>query len=94
MRAILTLILLAAIVVVVLVMTDVINIRQTGGAELPAVAVQEGRMPEFDVDTADVQLGTERRQIDVPTVDVRSADERAANNGEIERDVPAPADTR
>ena len=82
MRAILTLILLAAIVLLVLVMTDVVSIRQTEEARAPAIEVDEGQMPEFDVDTADIELGTERRQVEVevPAVRMRGARE----NGERE----------
>ncbi|MBC2779020.1 hypothetical protein [Parasphingopyxis marina] len=77
MRALLTLLVLAAIVIVVLVMTDVINIRQTNDGRMPEIAVDEGEMPEFEVDTADIDVATERRsvEVDVPTVSVRGADE-------------------
>lgn len=80
MRAILTLILLAAVVLLVLVLTDVVNIRQTEEARAPAIEVDEGRLPEFDVDTADIELGTERREVevDVPAIRMRGARE----NGE------------
>ncbi|MFN2259837.1 MAG: hypothetical protein ABR601_08370 [Parasphingopyxis sp.] len=82
MRAILMLILLAAIILLVLVMTDVVNIRQTDEARAPAIEIDEGRLPEFDVDTADIELGTERRsvEVDVPAVRMRGAEE----NGERE----------
>lgn len=82
MRALLTLLLLAAVVIVILILTDVINISQTEEASLPEVQVEEGRMPEFDVDTADVDLGTERRtvEVEVPRVDVRGADEADADD--------------
>lgn len=77
MRAILMLILLAAIVLLVLVVTDVVNIRQTDEGRAPAIAVEEGRLPEFDVDTADIELDRERRavEVDVPAVRVRGARE-------------------
>jgi len=48
------------------------SVDQTEEAELPDVDVtaEEGNMPEFDVDTADVEVGTEEKTIEVPTVDV------------------------
>lgn len=46
------------------------DIDQTEEAELPEVSVEGGNMPEFDVETADVDVGTEEVTVDVPTVDV------------------------
>lgn len=61
MRAILGLLLIVAIVVLGLVMTNVIDIRQT----------EEGSLPEFDVDTNDVEIGTETREVEVPVIETR-----------------------
>lgn len=65
MRAILTLLILAVVVAIVLIMTGVIDIDQT----------QEARLPAYDIDTPEVDVGTETREIEVPTIDVQSADE-------------------
>ena len=46
------------------------DVDQTKEAELPDVDVQGGQMPEFDVETADVDVGTEQKTIEVPDVDV------------------------
>ena len=48
------------------------SVDQTEEAELPDVDVSAdgGNMPEFDVDTADVDVGSEEVTVDVPTVDV------------------------
>ena len=91
MRAILTLILLAGIVLLVLVMTDVVNIRQTEGAKPPAIAVERGQLPEFDVDTAEIELDTERRavEVDVPAIRMRGADD----NGQTDEAATEAADT-
>ena len=89
MRAILMLLLLAAVVFVVLIMTNVIDIRQTREGALPAVQVERGEMPEFEVDTADIDVGTERRTVEVPSIEVRGAgeaeDEEANASAEVER---------
>lgn len=50
------------------------DVEQTEEAELPEVDVQGGQMPEFDADVADVEVGTEEKTIDVPTVDIDEAD--------------------
>ena len=46
------------------------DIDQTEEAELPEVDVEGGNMPEFDVETADVDVGTEEVTVEVPDVDV------------------------
>lgn len=46
------------------------DLEQTEEGELPEVEVQEGSMPEYDVDPADVDVGTEERTVEVPTVDI------------------------
>lgn len=94
MRAILTLVLLAAIVLLVLVMTDVVDIRQTEGARAPAIAIEEGQMPSFDVDTAEIELGTERREVEleVPAVRVRGPGDDDPDSAAD--DAAGPADSR
>lgn len=88
MRALLALLLIAAVVLVALIMTDVININQTREASLPALSVEQGALPEFDVNTADIDIGSERRnvEVDVPTIEMRGAAENADNG---EADAPA-----
>ena len=51
------------------------DVDQTEEAELPEVDVEGGNMPEFDVETADVEVGTEEVTVDVPTVDVDMPDD-------------------
>lgn len=46
------------------------TVEQTEEGELPEVETRGGELPEYDVDAADVEVGTERREIDVPTVDI------------------------
>ena len=48
------------------------DIDQTEEGALPDVDVsaEGGNLPEFDVETADVDVGTEEATIEVPTVDV------------------------
>ena len=51
------------------------DVDQTEEAELPEVDVEGGNMPEFDVETADVEVGEEEVTVDVPTVDVDMPDD-------------------
>ncbi|MFN2099406.1 hypothetical protein [Altererythrobacter sp. MF3-039] len=46
------------------------DVDQTEEGEMPDVDVEGGNLPEFDVETADVDVGTEEVTVDVPTVDV------------------------
>lgn len=52
------------------------DVEQTEEGDLPEIDIdaQGGNMPEYDVDTADVEIGTEERTVDVPTIDVEEAD--------------------
>lgn len=60
------------------------DVEQTEEGELPEVEAQGGNMPEYDVDTADVDVGTEERTVEVPTVDVEEADANEATVEEVE----------
>ena len=48
------------------------DVDQTKEGELPDVDVNAsgGQLPEFDVEGPDVNVGTENKTIEVPTVDV------------------------
>lgn len=65
-----------AIVAVVLVVAafafGLIDIDQTKETKLPEVAVQGGQAPAFDVDAADVKVGSTTTDVSVPKVDVSS----------------------
>lgn len=50
------------------------DVEQTEEAEMPDVSVEGGNMPEYDVDTPDVDVTTETRTVEVPVVDVDEAD--------------------
>jgi len=48
------------------------RVRQTEEGNMPDVEVKTegGKLPEYDVDAADVDVKTEKREIEVPTVTV------------------------
>ncbi len=46
------------------------DVDQTEEGELPEVTVEGGNMPEFDVETADVDIGTKETTVEVPDVDI------------------------
>ena len=54
------------------------SVEQTEEGSLPDVdmQVEEGNMPAYDVDTADVDVGTRETTMDVPKVDVYTEEEQ------------------
>lgn len=67
------------------------RVRQTEEGEMPDVDVsaEGGKMPEYDVDAADVDVKTEKREVTVPDVDVNMPGEDKAND-EGEKEGPPP----
>lgn len=51
------------------------RVEQTQEGELPEVEVEGGQLPEYDVDPAEVEIGTEKKEITVPDIDVTMPDE-------------------
>ena len=72
--------LIAIIVIVALVVAafafGFINIDQVKTAKLPDVQVEAtgGQAPAFDVETADINVGTKEESVAVPTVEVGTKD--------------------
>ncbi|RED13267.1 hypothetical protein [Pontivivens insulae] len=58
-----------------------IDVEQTQQAELPEISVEGGQAPEFSATTGDVEVGSEQVTLNVPTVDLQSAEEEAAEEG-------------
>jgi len=56
------------------------DVDKTKNGAMPDVDVNVsgGQLPEYNVTTPDVNVGTENKTIQVPTVDVKSADEKKA----------------
>lgn len=46
------------------------EVRKTEEGEMPDVNVSGGQMPEYDVDTPDVDVEMEKREIEVPAVNI------------------------
>lgn len=54
-----------------------IDVDQNKEARLPEVSVEGGQAPSYDVDTADVNVGTKTESVPVPDVDVDVSTDRA-----------------
>jgi hypothetical protein len=52
------------------------DIDQTREAELPEVEVRGGQMPQYDVDTADIDVNERPAEVNVPDIDVDVDTER------------------
>jgi len=79
-RAILLLLIGIIGAAILLVMTGLVDIRQTDPAVMPKVSVNEdgiqakgGQAPSFDVETGTVSIGNTTRDVTVPTLEVESA---------------------
>lgn len=66
------------------------RVRQTEEGELPDVDVstEGGNVPEYDVDAADVDVSTEKREVTVPDVDVNMPGENTEERNEDEGNRP------
>ena len=51
------------------------DVDQTEEGALPDVDVDGGNLPEYDVEGPDVDVGTETRTVEVPTLDVDGPDD-------------------
>ncbi|WP_415844135.1 hypothetical protein ACMYUJ_11945 [Stutzerimonas zhaodongensis] len=67
------------------------DVEQTEEGSLPNVEVEGGNMPEYDVDTPDVDVGTKEKTITVPDVDVDLPDDEPAVGEPAAPRAPAPA---
>jgi uncharacterized membrane protein (Fun14 family) len=72
-RAVLIILAIAALVLVVLLATGIIDINQTREAKLPDVNVsaEGGQTPAFDVNAKEVVVGTTPTNVTVPTVETK-----------------------
>jgi hypothetical protein len=52
------------------------EVEQTEEGEMPEI--EGGNMPEYEADTADIDIETEEQTVEVPELEVESADEEQA----------------
>ena len=67
-----------AMVLMLVIGTAGCRVSQTEEGEMPDVdvKVEDGKLPEYDGDTAEVEVGTEKKTIEVPDVDVNMPEEK------------------
>lgn len=75
---------IAAVVAVIAIAFGVymIDVDQTEEGSLPDVdiSMEGGNMPEFDAEVGDIETGTETVTMEVPTLDIQSPEEDAADD--------------
>jgi len=73
-RTILVILAIAALALIVLLATGILDINQTKEASLPDVDVsaEGGQIPAFDVDAKEVVVGTTETNVTVPDVSIDS----------------------
>ncbi|WP_454886077.1 hypothetical protein [Sphingomonas oryzagri] len=71
MRAILVLLVIVVLVGIAAIALGYVNVTQTKTASLPSISVQGGSTPAFNVQTANVSVGTEKHVVETPTVNVQ-----------------------
>ena len=77
MRGLLGLLAVVVLLLIVGVATGFINIGQTQTAELPEIKAEGGQLPKFDADVGDVDVGTKTETVEVPTIDIDTANKDA-----------------
>jgi predicted S18 family serine protease len=70
-RAILVLLILVVLVAIAAIALGYVNVSQTKTASLPSISVQGGSAPAFNVQTANVSVGTENQVVQTPTINVQ-----------------------
>ncbi len=78
MRAVLSILIVAVLVILAGVASGFIDINQIRGAQVPAVSATQngvvakgGQTPAFDVQTGSVEVGTRNATVKVPALEVK-----------------------
>jgi len=67
------------------------DVEKTEEGKMPDVEVDGGKMPKYDVDAPDVDVGTKEKTVTVPDVDVTMPEDDEPDAGEpVEPREPAP----
>ena len=74
MKFLVTLIIVAVIAVVVFLLGSDFNIKDKGALPDVNVSVEEGRMPEVEVDTPNVDVKMDDATVSVPSVEMKEKD--------------------
>lgn len=70
MRGILVLLVIVVLVAIAAISLGYVNVAKTRDGALPTIAIKGGQAPAFDVQTANVSVGTENHVVQTPVVNV------------------------
>ena len=71
MRGILLLLVIVVLVGIAAIALGYVNVSKTRDGALPTIAIKGGQAPAFDVQTANVSVGTENHVVQTPVVNVQ-----------------------
>ncbi len=87
MRAIISVLVIALVVIIAAIATGFLDINQIRGAKAPqisttqnGVVAQGGQTPAFEVETGSVKVGTQDTQVKIPSLQVQRPSEPGAAN--------------
>jgi hypothetical protein len=78
-----TIVIVVAVIVLLAVVgyaLGLFNVDASGDLKTPEVSVSGGEIPEVQLETGDIDVGTEETTIDVPTVDIEPAGDDGKTN--------------
>ena len=78
-KAVGAIIAIIAVVAVAYFLFFFVDVDVTQEGSLPEVNVEGGQLPEADVNTGDISVGTEEKTVEVPTIDVTPAPSDSAD---------------
>lgn len=79
-RSIIIVIAVIAVLAIIAYALGLFNVDASGELKTPQVSVSGGEIPELQLETADIDVGTKEVTVDVPTMDVTPAgDDGSAN---------------
>jgi hypothetical protein len=72
-RSILIIVVVIVVLAIIAWALGLFSLNTQGDLKTPEVSVTGGEVPSVDVDTANVEVGTEETTVELPTVDVEPA---------------------
>ncbi|WP_300537516.1 hypothetical protein [Sphingosinicella sp.] len=78
-----TIVIVVAVIVLLAVVgyaLGLFNVDASGDLKTPEVSVSGGEIPEVQLETGDIDVGTKETTIDVPTVDIEPAGDDGKTN--------------
>jgi len=82
--------LLAAAATTMMFALSACQVDQTQEGEMPDVQVEGGQLPAYEVETAEVDVGTRTTEVEVPTAEVTMPDDPEHSSNQPQHETPPP----